>query len=52
MANQSMLSQANRALIVSLDRIRVRRDLTYHQLAVEIGLSPRNVFRLLNDRRA
>ena len=32
--------------------MRLSRNLTYDALALEVGLSRRNLFRLMNDRRA
>lgn len=45
-------SRSARPVIEALHQMRLDRDLTYEQLASELGMSMRNLFRLMNDRRA
>lgn len=52
MANISASAKTTRQLLASLDEVRLARDLTYDELANELGLSRRTVIRLLTDREA
>ncbi len=45
-------SKSTKAVIDALHQTRLDRDLTYEQLARAVGLSPRNLFRVMNDRNA
>jgi AraC-like DNA-binding protein len=51
MANLKLSAQATRTVVEGLNRIRLRRNLTYDQMAPEVGLSRRALFKLLNERR-
>lgn len=50
MANIHVSSKATRQLLADFDEVRLARNLTYDQLATEVGLSRRTVIRLLMDR--
>jgi transcriptional regulator with XRE-family HTH domain len=52
MSIESVTSKSTREAIEALHRVRLDRDLSYEALAEELGLSRRNLFRLMNDKRA
>lgn len=45
-------SRAKRNAIAELHKVRLDRLLTYDQFALQVGLSRRNLFRLMNDPTA
>ncbi len=45
-------ARAIRQVITQLHQLRVDRNLTYEQLAADIGVSPRNFIRLMTDPKA
>jgi transcriptional regulator with XRE-family HTH domain len=51
MAIENLEARSTR-VIAALHRLRLEKDLTYDEFASEIGVSRRNLFRLMNDRRA
>lgn len=52
MSTESVTARSTREAIDALHRVRLDRDLSYEALAEELGLSRRNLFRLMNDKRA
>lgn len=52
MTTQKSSSATTKAVIAQLHSVRLQRDLTYEELAEQVGLSSRNLFRLMNERGA
>ncbi len=52
MASTRVTAKAIREVVDELHRIRISRDLTYDDLAEELGLSRRNVVRFMTERGA